>query len=151
MNMLTQLRSAEDFLPATFGGLHELFRTMFDHVTGFGPEWMPEGAGRGMDVEVGENEVVVTLPMPGCDAKAIEIEVVGDQLSLKAARKLEKQQDGKHYIRRERAFMDYHESVLLPVKVRGHEATAKYTDGVLTVTLPREMPARPAAHVVKVD
>ncbi len=154
MNMLARIRNAEELLPSTLGGLHELFRSMLDQVTDLGPEWLPEGsaAGRALTVETSEKEVTVKLPLPGCESKNIDVEVIGDQLTIHAARtEVKDENDKRHYIRRERSFMDYQESVLLPVKVRGHEAKASYVDGILTVTLPRENPGSPDSHVVKVD
>ena len=39
----------------------------------------------------------------------------------------------------------------VPVAVKGAEAKAKYTDGVLTITMPHEGEEQPRSHVVKVD
>ena len=62
----------------------------------------------------------------------------------------EPKDENAHYLRRERSYEEYEESVKLPVRVKGGETKAEYVDGVLTVTLPREEEAQPRTHVVKV-
>ena len=152
MNIMTRWNGNDGLLPATLGGLNELFRSAFDQVADFGPEWMSDRiGGRMLDVEVGEKEVKVTLPLPGCRGDEIEVEMLGDVLTVRAERSEERGDGGeeKHYLRRERSTMSYEESVKLPVKVLGQKASATYDDGVLTVVLPREEEAVDKAHVVK--
>ena len=80
------------------------------------------------------------------------MEVLGDYLTVKIARNSESvPEEGRHYIRRERSFESYEETVRIPVKVRGTEAKAKCADGVLTITLPRESTVKPVSHVVAVQ
>jgi len=153
MNMMSRWNANEGLLPATLGGLNDLFRSVFDQVTDFGPEWMSDRTGGKMlDLEVGDKEVSITLPLPGCKGDEIEVEMVGDVLTIRAERNEEKKEgDEKHYLRRERSAMSYEESVKLPVRVKGDDAKAKYENGVLTVTLPREEAADDKAHTVKVQ
>jgi len=154
MNMMTRWNANEGLLPAALGGLNDLFRSVFDQMTDFGPEWMSDRVGGKMlDLKVGDKEVAVTLPLPACNAEGIEVEMLGDVLTIRAERSEEKkeEEEDKHYIRRERSMMSYEESVKLPVRVKASEAKAKYEDGVLTVTLPREETAAEKAHVVKVQ
>lgn len=153
MNMMTRWNTNEGLLPAALGGLNGLFRSVFDQITDFGPEWMSDRAGgKALDLKVGEKEITATLPMPGCNDEDIEVEVNGDVLSIRAERNEEKKDEDKekHFIRRERSTMSFEESVRLPVRVKAGEAKAKYEDGVLTVTLPREEAAAEKTHVVKV-
>ena len=153
MNMMTRWNVNDGLLPAAWGGLNGLFRSVFDQITDFGPEWMSDRAGgKTLDLKVGEKEITATLPMPGCNDEDIEVEVNGDILSIRAERSEEKKDEDKekHFIRRERSTMSFEESVKLPVRVKADEAKAKYEDGVLTVTLPREEAAAEKAHVFKV-
>ena len=108
MNIMTRWNGNDGLLPATLGGLNELFRSVFDQVADFGPEWMSDRiGGRMLDVEVGEKEVKVTLPLPGCRGDEIEVEMLGDVLTVRAERSEERGDGGeeKHYLRRERSTM----------------------------------------------
>lgn len=154
MNMMTRWNANEGLLPAALGGLNDLFRSVFDQMTDFGPEWMSDRVGGKMlDLKVGDKEVAVTLPLPACNAEGIEVEMLGDVLTIRAEHSEERKEgeEDKHYIRRERSTMSYEESVKLPVRVKASDAKAKYEDGVLTVTLPREETADEKAHMVKVQ
>ena len=91
MNIMTRWNGNDGLLPATLGGLNELFRSVFDQVADFGPEWMSDRiGGRMLDVEVGEKEVKVTLPLPGCRGDEIEVEMLGDVLTVRAERSEER-------------------------------------------------------------
>ena len=79
------------------------------------------------------------LPLPGFRSKDIQVEVVGDMLTVRAKRETAAPENAKgHYLKRERSCTEYEETVRLSAPVRGQDATAKYTDGVLQVTIPRE-------------
>ena len=154
MNMMQRWNLNDGLLPATLGGLNELFRSVFDATTDFSPEWLSDRIGAlPLDMESSEKEVTVKFPLPGCNADEIEVEVVNDILTVRAERSEERKDEGeeKHYLRRERSSMSYEESVKLPAHVKGHEATASYEDGILTVVLPREEENVDKAHVVKVQ
>lgn len=153
MNIMTRWDGNDGLFPAALGSLNELFRSVFDQGADFAPEWMSDRiSGKMLDVEIGEKEVKVTLPLPGCSADEIEVEMLGDVLTVRAERR-EKGEDGeeKRYLRRERSAMSCEESVKLPVKVLGQKASANCSDGVLTVRLPREEEVVDKAHVVKVQ
>lgn len=152
MNMLRRLNLNDGLLPVTLGGIDDLLHSVLGRISDFGPEWMSDRAGGGtLDVEIGEKEVAVTLPLPGCDEEKIDVEMLGDILTVRAERSEEGSVGEKHYLRRERTAMNYEESVKLPVRVNADAAKAKYEDGVLTVTLPREENAADRTHVVRVE
>ena len=108
------------------------------------PDFVPEILGSGsrypqIELETGDADVVAKLPLPGFRSKDIEIEVVGDMLTIRAKRETEEPRNSKgHYLKRERTCTEYEETVRLPAPVKGQDATAKYTDGVLQITIPRE-------------
>ncbi len=131
----------------------DFFNLLYKLGTEFSPDLTPDMRYRmRIETEVMSDAVKATLPMPGCKAEDFNIEVVGTTLTIQAVRKSEEKVDGNaRYLRQERSFGRFEESVKLPVKVKGGEASATYKDGVLTVTLPRETVVAPTSHVVKVD
>lgn len=152
MNMLRKWNLNDGLLPVALGGIDDLLHSVFNRISDFGPEWMSDRAGGGtLDMEIGEKEVAVILPLPGCDEETIEVEMLGDILTIRAERHEAANMEEKHYLRRERTAMNYEESVKLPVRVDGDRAKAKYEDGVLTVSLPRMVNAADRTHVVKVE
>ena len=153
MNMIARWNHGNGLIPVTLRGVDDLFRAVLDRMsTDFSPELMfDDGNSPRLELEVGKEAVTASLPIAGCRPEDIDIEVVGDNLTIRATRKMEEPKDeNAHYLRRERSYEEYEESVKLPVRVKGGETKAEYVDGVLTVTLPREEEAQPRTHVVKV-
>ena len=94
----------------------------------------------GMQVDVAEydDEIVVTADLPGFEREEIDLSIAGNALTVRAEGGVESDHESDHYVRRERRHQAVHRTISLPAEVVDSEATASYTNGVLTVTLPRE-------------
>ena len=139
-------------LEKVFPGVDELVRTMFGRMIEPG-----SGLLRGSvfdsrwETEVLDNEVIVKISCPGCKTDEFHLEIVGDFLDFKINHCAEKETHcKKHYVFRERACAEYEESIKLPVPVKGAEAKAKYVDGVLHISIPRDMQQPLPAKTIKV-
>ena len=91
------------------------------------------------DVMETDDSVVVSMDLPGVDKKDVEISVAEDELRVSALRKTEKEADEKGYHKRERSCNKFERMVKLPATVKSEEAKARLTDGVLEITLPKEV------------
>jgi HSP20 family protein len=101
-----------------------------------------------MTMDDGEKEIKVSYSLPGYDLDSIDVEVVSDFLTVRAERKEPDLKDDEKYLHRERSFSKFEESVKLPAKVKSASVKAKYTDGVLEITLPKEEAEKP--HSIKI-
>lgn len=90
----------------------------------------------------GEDAVVVA-EVPGVDPKDININVVKDKLTIEGERKAEEPADNVTCHRCERPEGGFTRSIRLPFAVESDKVKAKYNNGLLTVTLPREEATRP--------
>ena len=90
-----------------------------------------------------EDSTVAKFVLPGYKAAEIDVSVVGDFLTVKAERQCEELSDNERYLHRERACGRFEETVKLPSRVKAAEVSAKYADGILTVTLPRQEEEKP--------
>ena len=149
MNMLTRNGNAWEL---NFGApsMERMIRRMFDLA---GAESALGFENSRMEVEVGDDEVKVKLPAPGCTPENFDVEVVNDFVTVRLKRECscaENPENDRHYILRERTFEEFEESVKLPVAVKGHEASGAYADGVLELTIPREDAKKSAKSVIKV-
>ncbi len=120
-----------DFFPAFYGrnGGHKYMRT---------------------DIKETDAEYVMEVEMPGLDKKEIGIDLKDGYLNI-AVQKEEKQNEGKkeNYIHRERSFScrrSYYVG-----DVQKEDIKAKYENGILTVTIPKESPARPQEHKIEIE
>ncbi len=96
-----------------------------------------------------DDRFIVRIALPGFDPESIEAEVLGDFLTVRAERRLEEPEEGAHYLCRERSGEHFEETIRLPGKVNAETVNARYVNGVLTITLPREEALKPQS--IKVE
>ncbi|PSP86789.1 heat-shock protein Hsp20 [Halobacteriales archaeon QS_4_69_34] len=92
-----------------------------------------------VDVEDAIDEFVVTVDLPGYDREDIDLSVNDRTLRISAGRETTDETGEGSYIRRERRRSMVNRSVSLPEGVEEQNASATYTNGVLTVRLPKEI------------
>lgn len=95
-------------------------------------------------VDVSENEKAYTLraEIPGVSKDDIHVTIDGDQVAISAEVKKEKEvKDGERVLRSERYFGKVYRAFTLGQPVEENGAAAKYTDGVLELTLPKRAAA----------
>jgi HSP20 family protein len=88
-----------------------------------------------VDIVIQNDSLVVTIDMPGFDKKEIKVRIHGHILSINAKR--ETVGDGTVVWRQRPNTVD--KKIRLPIRVKDEEdlgASAKYQDGVLTLTIP---------------
>ncbi|HWB00136.1 MAG TPA: Hsp20/alpha crystallin family protein [Pirellulales bacterium] len=89
-----------------------------------------------------EHEFVAEAELPGLKHEDLEIQVVGNELTIKG-RRVDTAQDNATYHRRERGAGEFARVLRLPAEVDADKVQATLRDGVLTLTLPKSEKARP--------
>ena len=126
------------------------------------PKWMTEVLGPEM-VGLGTNgkflpeanlaetdkAVEVTVELPGMKPEEVKVEIKGEQLWITGEKKEEKEEKGKTFHRIERRAGMFRRIFALPVEVEQEKVEAKFTDGVLRVTLPKAEKVAPKQIEVK--
>ncbi|NOK06817.1 MULTISPECIES: Hsp20/alpha crystallin family protein [Myxococcus] len=117
------------------------------------PMWRQAPRERTLAADITESESGLTLQldMPGLEAKAIQVTVEKDILTVQAERKAEPRAEGVNVRRQERAFGTFARSFALPDTVDASRVGARYEHGVLTLTLPRREESKPRVIEVKVQ
>ena len=98
--------------------------------------------------ETGDN-VVIKATMPGVDADNIQVDAVGNTLTIKAETRSEEDVKESNYIYRERRYGKFSRSVTLPHAVDADKVEAEYHDGVLTLTVAKPVEAKPRVIEIK--
>lgn len=129
--------------------MNQLFEDTFSRTRG-----RDEALGKGMwtpavDIYETDDAVVVKAELPGLEKNQIGVEVKDGILTLHGERKFEKEVTEENYHRIERAYGSFHRSFSLPSSVEQEKIEAKFKDGVLDVTLPKQERAKPKQ--IKVD
>ncbi|HYR34788.1 MAG TPA: Hsp20/alpha crystallin family protein [Burkholderiales bacterium] len=128
-----------------FNPLDDAFDNMFRGL----PVWLPNLERREiapaqfrMDVSENEREYQVLAEMPGLKKEDISITINVNEVSVSAEVKQEKDaKNGDTQLRSERYFGKIQRAFTLSHEVDQANAQAKYTDGVLQLTLPKKTAA----------
>ena len=88
-------------------------------------------------------DIIVQTNLPGVKPGEVSVTVVGNTLTIKGAIGQQEQFQGASYLRRERRSASFTRSVTLPVAVDAEHGEAKFSNGVLTLTLPKAEAIRP--------
>jgi HSP20 family protein len=96
-----------------------------------------------VDIWEDDQQVVIELDVPGCNAENLSAEAVDGQLVVTGERSVSGGANRRY--RSERWQGRFVRSFTLPQGVDGGSITAEYEDGVLTVRLPKPEEAKPRA------
>jgi len=90
-----------------------------------------------MDVYETEKEIVAEIEVPGIDPKNIDIEVGDTSLKIETKKEESKEEKNKGYFRKELSTGYYKRIIPLPGEIIKEKADASYSDGILTITMPK--------------
>lgn len=127
------------------------FNDFFDSPwPGLRPTGSPALLSPRVDVREAEGHYVIAAELPGVKKDDIAITLRNGVLTLDAESRQEQQEekDGK-IIRQERRYGKWSRSFELGTQIHEGDITAKFEDGVLTITAPREQAA--SAQVKRID
>lgn len=81
----------------------------------------------------------IRLSAPGLYRKNINVEVDGNYITISSKQEKEEKKEGKNYIIQEYQYSSWSKSTSLPEKVNAENMKVKYKDGVLKITLDKEI------------
>ena len=96
-----------------------------------------------VDVHETSDEIVVSAAMPGMKAEDVDITLTGRTLTLRGEMKADERVERDQVLYRERRYGTFSRTILLPVRVEGDRADATFTDGVLTLRIPKAEEVKP--------
>ena len=102
-----------------------------------------------LDIYEEGNNIVVKAPLPGIKPEDLNIEVHENVLTISGEVKEEKERKEKDYHLRERGYGHFQRSVTLPEEVKVDQAEAEFSEGILTLTLPKTESAKKKKILVK--
>ena len=92
-----------------------------------------------MDVKEDDKSYTVHAEIPGVKKEDIDVSVEGNQVTISAELKKEKEEkEGEKLLRSERYYGKISRSFTLGSDVDDSQSQAKYSDGVLELTLPKK-------------
>jgi HSP20 family protein len=112
--------------------------SIFDQFFGRGDDeetsavWAPR-----TDLSETDEAFRIRLDVPGMTKEDITVNLQNNALTVSGERTSERKEDDEEYVRVERAFGSFHRTFTLPDAVDAENVTAAYTDGVLTIDVPK--------------
>ncbi|MBI3986356.1 MAG: Hsp20/alpha crystallin family protein [Lentisphaerae bacterium] len=142
-------------LEALHRGLHELF----DSWDLDSPRWMTRrpvehdlrDLSPSFDVIESADTVQVTAELPGMDEKDIEVTLDGHSLTVRGEKRQEKEDKKSTYHLLERSYGQFQRVVLLPHGIDRNKVRAKFSKGILDITIPKTAEAKEERKKISVN
>ena len=118
----------------------------------FGPYGGSQLAAFRTDVQETDDAYILETDLPGFKKEDIDVQIKEDVLTIKAERHAahENKEEKNNYVRVERSCGSYSRSFEIS-GVDTDAITAKYEDGVLTLTLPKKAPETPEVKKLTIE
>jgi HSP20 family protein len=95
-----------------------------------------------LDLEEGDNELLVRAEVPGFQPNELDVQLNNDVLTIKAEKKQEAKEGEAAGKSHERRYMRYERRITLPPGTNPEKAEAHYQNGVLELRIPRSEAAK---------
>lgn len=104
------------------------------------------------DIKELQNEYLLEAELPGFKKEDIDIQIEGDYLTIRAEHREESnEKDEKdNFLRRERSFGSYSRSFDIS-GIDTEKLSAKYQDGILTLSMPKKEPQKPETKKLEIQ
>lgn len=149
-----QQRKQEDPISELQQEMNRLFEDFFERPGSLSPFAGERGLQASfspkVDISETENEVQVSVELPGMDPEEIEISYTGNSLTISGEKGTEKEEKGKQFYRKERTYGSFRRSIPLPGAIEEDKIEASYQNGLLEVTLPKAAGASQQGTRIKV-
>jgi HSP20 family protein len=93
---------------------------------------MPE-----MDVSETENEIRIKAELPGVSEDDVDVSLEDDVLTIRGEKKSEHKEEKEDFHFVERSFGTFQRSLRLPYRIDPEQVSARFENGVLSVTVPK--------------
>ena len=103
-----------------------------------------------VDVVDKEHSYEVTAELPGMDPSNITVKFSTGTLTIKGEKKEEKEEKGKDYVLSERRWGSFQRSFRVPTSIDEEKIEATFSNGVLTIILPKSADAQKAEKIIDI-
>ncbi len=93
--------------------------------------WMPS-----VESYIKDNKLVFRAELPGVDPKDLDVSITDRELIIKGERKAEKGAKEENYVYQEITYGSFERRFVLPEGVKTDELKAKFSNGILEITVP---------------
>jgi HSP20 family protein len=105
------------------------------------------GMSPAVDVYDDGGSIVVKAELPGLSRKDIEVKLIDNTLEITGEKKSEEKIDRRDYLKVERSYGKFSRTLRLPEGLDADHVSARFSDGVLEINIPRTEGKRTVHHV----
>lgn len=134
---------------ADFDQVRNEMMRLFDSVTGDSFRSVGAGVFPPMNITQDNDNFYLSAELPGIVPSELSITAVKNRISIAGRREIKLENERVSYHRRERPDGSFNRTVTLPSDVDAARVDARYTDGILSLTLPKAEEAKPRQIKVK--
>ena len=143
------------FRTSPFKALQEEMDRMFHAFSMPQMTWSSTGATEGalglrVDIAETDKEIEIKADLPGVPEKDVEVTLEDDVLRIRAEKRSETEKGDKNWRVVERSYGSFERSIRVPAGVDAKKVSARFENGVLTVTLPKPPSAKPSSQRISV-
>ncbi len=109
----------------------------------------PSGVFPPINVTQDADRLYLRAELPGVVASELSISALQNRLTISGKRVIAKEHERASYHRKERPEGTFNRTLTLPMWIDAERIDARYTDGILTLTLPKVEEAKPRQITVK--
>jgi HSP20 family protein len=124
----------ENFVPT-------LFSDIFDNAKFFGKNWLEREFGQSfpaVNIKETNKDFALEFAAPGFKKEDFKVNVDNNILTINAEKEEEKNEENKRFTRKEFSYNSFSRSFTLPENVNSEKIDAKYTDGILKLSVPKK-------------
>jgi HSP20 family protein len=103
-----------------------------------------------LDMYETDNEFIIKLEVAGVEPGDIDIQVVGDSLTIRGEIKSETESEGRHYLWRERRCGRFIRNLQLPDSADTGNVEAEFSKGILQLTVAKREETKPKSIQIKI-
>ncbi len=127
----------------TLGLRDALGRLLEESVVWPGASGGGAGLGPALDLEESPDAYTVRVALPGFRPEEVDVSLLGDTLTIQAARTSEEERQERNYLIRERQAGAVRRTIVLPGRVDADRVRSRYEHGELVLTLPKTEESKP--------
>ena len=129
--------------PAWWPSFHEPFRHLGDRIA----DWFAPRA----EAKESNAQYEITMELPGVAEKDIDVSLHDGVLTVKGEKTSERKEEGEGYFFSEREYGRFRRTFRLPADAKGDGVGADFSNGVLTITVPKMAEEKQEAKKIKVN
>lgn len=132
------LMRAESKFPTLFDDFFKPFNELFDN----NRLWNRMPTVPAVNISENKEAYKLTLAAPGLTRDDFRIDVENNMLTLSAEKEEKEEEKDEKFTRKEYSYTSFSRSFNIPEDVKAENIEAKYTDGILTLVMPKKEEAR---------